>query len=192
MGTTFEYSNNGYIVVGAMLEAKLGSSWEDLIRTHLFEPLGLSTAGFGAPGRAGAIEQPVGHAKAPDGEARKPYPLGAGPTDNPVVLGPAGRVHMSLQDLLRYLGAHRDRTAFLQPQTWTILHTPPSGGDYAMGWMVRSNGAFSHNGSNTLWYAEALFDPAAGVVAAAASNDGYMKKSWSAVGHALLEAAAAA
>lgn len=192
MGATFEYSNNGYVVAGAMLEAKLGKSWEDLIRTHLFEPLQLSTAGFGAPGQKGKTDQPVGHAKDPSSEGRQAYPIGGLVTDNPVVLGPAGRVHMSLQDLLRYLSAHRDRTGFLRPETWTILHTPPFAGEYAMGWIVRSNGALSHAGSNTLWYAEVLVDAATGVVAAAACNDGHMTKSAPAVGRALLEAAAAA
>jgi len=175
-----------------MLEAKLGNSWEDLIRTHLFEPLQLSTAGFGAPGQKGKTDQPVGHAKDPSSEGRQAYPIGGLVTDNPVVLGPAGRIHMSLQDLLRYLSAHRDRAGFLRPETWTILHTPPFAGEYAMGWIVRSNGALSHAGSNTLWYAEVLVDAATGVVAAAAANDGHAPRSAPAVGRALLEAAAAA
>jgi CubicO group peptidase (beta-lactamase class C family) len=32
MTTTYEYSNNGYVVVGAVPEAKLGDSWENLMR----------------------------------------------------------------------------------------------------------------------------------------------------------------
>lgn len=192
MTTTLEYSNNGYIVVGAMLEAKLGSTWEDLIRTHLFVPLGLTSAGFGAPGRKDAVEQPVGHSKKEFDDGRRAHPVGEGPTDNPVVLGPAGRVHMSLQDLLVFLGAHRDRTDYLKPETWTVLHTPPFGGDYAMGWAASRNGVLSHSGSNTLWYAEVSVDAASGVVAAAATNDGFLAKSVPEVGRALREAVAAA
>jgi CubicO group peptidase (beta-lactamase class C family) len=191
MGKTYEYSNNGYVVAGAMLEAKLGRSWEDLIRAEVFEPLGLATAGFGAPGHQGLTDQPVGHTVEAGGESRRAYPVGAGITDNPVVIGPAGRVHMSLQDFLRYLGAHRDQPALLKPETWSLLHTPPFGGDYAMGWIVRRNGALWHNGSNTLWYAEALVDKAGSVVAAAASNDGYLTKSQPEVAQALIEAASA-
>jgi CubicO group peptidase (beta-lactamase class C family) len=154
------------------LEAKLGDRWEILIRKHLFDPLDLGTAGFGAPGHMGAIDEPVGHAKGPNDKALKPYPVGAGSNDNPVVLGPAGRVHMSLQDLLRYLGAHRDRTDYLKPETWTILHSPPFGGAYAMGWGVRSDGALMHEGSNMLWFATVLVAATTGVVAAAAGNYG--------------------
>jgi CubicO group peptidase (beta-lactamase class C family) len=191
IGQTFEYSNSGYVVVGAMLEAKFGRSWEDLIRMHLFEPLELRSAGFGAPGRRGGTDQPLGHVKEQNSEARRSRPIGADVTDNPAVLGPAGRIHMSLQDLLRYLAAHRDRAALLRPQTWTTLHTPPFGGDYAMGWVVRKNGALWHNGSNAMWYAEVLFDSAKGIAAVAACNDGDQAKSASAVGPALVEAAAA-
>ena len=192
MGATFTYANNGYVVAGAMVEAKLGKSWEDLITANLFMPLGLASAGFGAPGHAGASDEPVGHAKTMVGELRKPFPIGAGVSDNPAVIGPAGRVHMSLPDLLRYLGAHRDRTDYLRAETWTTLHTPPFGGDYAMGWAVRHDRTLWHNGSNMLWYAEVLVDANHGVVAAAAANDGYLDKSGPAVGAALFDAAAAA
>lgn len=192
MTDTFEYSNNGYVVVGAMLEAKLGKSWEELMREYVFEPLLLSTAGFGAPGRKDATNQPVGHAKEADSEALKAYPVGAGVTDNPAVLGPSGRVHMSLRDLLRYLSAHRDRTDYLQPETWTILQTPPFGGAYAMGWGVRSDGTLMHEGSNLLWYAAVLVDRATGIVAAAAANYGDLPKMMAVVGRTLAEAVAAA
>jgi CubicO group peptidase (beta-lactamase class C family) len=192
MEATYEYSNAGYVIAGAMIEARLRARWEDLIRSELFEPLGLASAGFGAPGRAGATDQPVGHARSGPGGTLQAYPPGGPITDNPVVIGPAGRVHINLADLLRYLAAHRDGSAFLKPESWRILHTPPFGGGYAMGWIVLPDGALSHGGSNTLWYAEVRVDRAAGVVAAAAANDGDLPRVTPAVGHALLEAAAAA
>ena len=45
----------------------------------------------------------------------------------------------------------------MQPATLVKLHTPPSGGDYACGWVVVQRGwaggnALMHNGSNTMWY----------------------------------------
>jgi CubicO group peptidase (beta-lactamase class C family) len=192
MTTTFEYSNSGYVIVGAMLEAELGNSWEELIQRHLFEPLGLLTAGFGAPGHKGATDQPVGHAKEPQNGAPKAYPVGSSINDNPVVIGPSGRVHMSLQDLLRFLGVHRDFTDYLKPETWTTLHTPPFGGNYALGWAVRSDGALMHDGSNTLWYASVLVDSATGIVATAAANYGDLPTMMPIVGRTLMEAAAAA
>jgi hypothetical protein len=96
-----------------------------------------------------------------------------------------------LDDVLAYLAAHRDAASFLKPESWRTLHTPPFGGEYAMGWVVRSDGERWHNGSNTLWYAEALFNKDSGVAAAAAGNEA-QPKTGAAVGQALLRAARAA
>jgi CubicO group peptidase (beta-lactamase class C family) len=189
LGATFRYSNCGYIVAAAMLEAKLDQSWESLMRMHVFEPLKLGTAGFGPPGHQGAIAQPVGHIQEDNATEQNAHPVAVGLVDIPAVFGPAGRVHMSLPDLMRYLIVHRDRSDFLRKSAWATLHTAPFGGDYAFGWFVRSNGAFWHSGSNDFWYVEALFDPAAGIASAAVTNDGRMSP---AVGRTLLEAAAAA
>lgn len=193
----FEYSNTGYVIAGAMLEAKFGAPWEALVREHVFAPLGMESAGFGAPGAMGAYDQPVGHgpgleaiAAGQDSGALTPFPPG-GIADNPAVLGPAGRVHADFSDTLKFLAAHRDRARFLSRENWNVLHTPPFGGPYAMGWMVREGGALWHNGSNTLWYAEALIDPARGVASVSAVNDGRAGSVAAPVGAALIGAAQA-
>lgn len=187
---TFAYSNAGYVVAAAVLEQRLGQPWEALIQAQVFQPLGIRSAGFGAPGRKGELSQPVGHAAGADG---KPQPYGpeAPVNDNPAVLGPAGRVHMTVADLLTFVSAHRDRHRLLKPESWDLLHTPPFGGDYAMGWVVRPDGLIWHNGSNTLWYAEAAFDRKRGRSAAAIANDGRTGTSQPAVGRALKSAFAA-
>ncbi len=196
-GEHFEYSNTGYVIAGAMLEQKLGASWETLIRQRVFDPLGMASAGFGAPGTPGAYDQPVGHgpgilavAAGNRGSEVAPYPPGGAITDNVAALGPAGRVHTSFTDLFKFLDAHRDRTSFLRRETWDTLHTPPFGGPYAMGLAQRS-GALWHNGSNTLWYAEVLIDPARGISAIAATNDGRPEIMGRPVGAALVGAAQA-
>lgn len=165
------YSNNGYIIAGAMLEQLSGKSWESLIQAEVFAPLGIERAGFGAPGHKGALDQPLGHAV--QGQSRRPVPPGANETnDNPVALGPAGRVHMPVADMLIWLKAHRDRPeSFLKAESWAALHTPHFGDNYALGWVVRPDGALWHNGSNTLWYGEVLVDAKSGVVCAACAND---------------------
>ena len=194
IGDAFVYSNSGFVIAGAMLETLLGAPWETLIRRHVFAPLGLGSAGFGPPGTPGLLDAPVGHSMGLLGtigltERRTAHPPGPDRADNPAVLGPAGRMHMTLPDLLVFLAAHRDRTGFLTPQSWDRLHTPPFGGGYALGLIVRGDGALWHNGSNTLWYAEALIDPVGGVVAAAAANDGVLSRASSAVAQALASAA---
>ncbi len=187
---SFEYSNTGYVVAGAMLEAKLGAPWESIIQERVFNPLGMSSAGQGAPGAPGAYDQPAGHAEV--AAALAAFPPGGPMTDNPAALGPAGRVHAAFDDVLKYLAAHRDAASpFLRRESWELLHTPPFGGPYAMGWMRRGDGSLWHNGSNTLWYAEVMFDSGRGVAAAAAANDGRAGEMGRPVGAALLGAAQA-
>ncbi len=165
-GAKMVYSNNGYIVAGLMAEQATGKSWEALMREQLFAPLGITSAGFGPPGSAALNDQPEGHTAAADGK-RTAIRL-----DNPAALGPAGLVHMSLADLLRYLETHRTRpAAFLRLESWNKLHTPPFTNKYALGWFAADEGRLWHNGSNGAWYAEIAVDRAAGVVAAFAAND---------------------
>jgi len=194
---TFTYSNTGYIIAGAMLEAKMGAPWEALIQRHVFDPLGMTSAGQGAPGTVGAFDQPAGHAPGPttanNGVITVPliaHPPGHEITDNPAALGPAGRVHANFEDVFKYLAAHRDRTSFLSAESWRTLHTAPYGGPYAMGWQVDGDRLW-HNGSNTLWYAEVMVDRARGIVAAAAVNDGRAGDVRPMVGNALIGAAQA-
>jgi CubicO group peptidase (beta-lactamase class C family) len=188
--STFMYSNTGYVIAGAMLETKIGAPWETLIQEHVFNPLGMTSAGQGAPGTPGAYDQPVGHAPNAAG-ALEAYPPGGPITDNPAALGPAGRVHANFEDVFKYLRAHCDlRSDFLNRESWRMLHTPPYGGPYAMG-LSRQGNALWHNGSNTLWYAEVMFDAARGIVAAAAANDGRVADVRAPIGTALIGAAQA-
>lgn len=186
---TFVYANNGYVIAAAMLEARLEAPWEDLIRTRLFEPLGMASAGFGAPGHPGALDQPVGHAAGAGGLV--PFPPGSPVTDNVAALGPAGRVHASLGDLLKFAAAHRDETALLSRASWEALRTPPFGGEYALG-LLRRGESLWHNGHNSLWYAEMIVDRGRGIAAAAATNDGRVDVAAAPVGEALIGAAAGA
>jgi CubicO group peptidase (beta-lactamase class C family) len=179
-GSAFAYANAGYIIAGAMCEVVTGKPWEVLIQKLLFDPLGLASAMIGPPD---AGTQPMGHQIGADGKRT------ATSGDNPAVLGPAGRVSMNIADLLRYLAAHRDQSVqLLSPQAWAMLHTAPFGGAYALGWEKRGN-AFFHGGSNTVWLAEAAFEPKLGLVTAFVSNDTAAMRTNSAVLKAAAEAA---
>ncbi|MBL4626579.1 MAG: beta-lactamase family protein [Roseicyclus sp.] len=163
----FLYSNAGYVVAGAMLEAVGGAPWEQLIVAEVFAPLGMDGAGFGPP--QGAVIE--GHATRLFGGLRS---AGQGvDADNIPAVGPAGRVHLSAQDMLRYLQAHllQDED-YLSAELWAILHAPVGEEGYAMGWGVGEDGSLVHSGSNTLWYAVGYVDPAAGEAVFVAVNTG--------------------
>jgi CubicO group peptidase (beta-lactamase class C family) len=161
----FSYSNVGYVVAGAMLEARAGAAWETLLATRVFAPLGMSHSGFGAPGRQGQEDQPLGHWSTPRGFV----PVQPGPNaDGWEAVGPAGRVHASLEDFARYLQSHlageMGTPGLLSVDSYRTLHTTVAAG-YGLGWATHDRlslldaGGFSHNGSNLRWFALTWFSP---------------------------------
>ena len=44
-GEKFAYSNVGYTIAGTMAEKATGTTWEDLVKREVFEPLKLTGAG---------------------------------------------------------------------------------------------------------------------------------------------------
>jgi D-alanyl-D-alanine carboxypeptidase len=162
-GSEFKYSNLGYVIAGAMIEQVTGTSWEEALGKQIFQPLGMRTAGFGGPGNAGRVDQPWGHTK-----ARKPVKDHGPAADNPPVLGPAGRVHCTLQEWSLFIADQlrglQGEPALLQPATYQALARPPFGGEYALGWGVvdREWGGgrvLNHCGCNTMYYANAWVAP---------------------------------
>lgn len=167
-GTVYLYSNAGYAIAGAMAEVVTGQPWETLIQERLFQPLGITTAGFGAPGTRDALDQPLGHTA-----AGQPVPVGP-QADNPPAIGPAGTVHMALPDWARFIALHlrgdpanpQRQVRLLKPESFAGLHEPAAGpGEkYAAGWLVVERGwakgpgagdrglALNHAGSNTMWF----------------------------------------
>lgn len=169
----FLYSNAGYVIAGAMLEQATGESWEILMRREVFLPLGLASAGFGAPGDEVIVDEPRGHRSGLFGGLS---PKTGAEADNPPVLGPAGTVHLSLQDTATYLAAHLagargEGSGYLSTESWLHLHTPPFGGDYALGWGLQG-GELLHAGSNTMWLVQWVMDPHDNEAIAIAFNDG--------------------
>jgi len=175
-GTRMVYANAGYVIAGVVAEAKAEQSWEAAMRALVFAPLGITTAGFGAPGEGAPNTQPWGHGGS--GE-RRPVPPGAA-ADNPAAMGPAGTVHMSMRDWARFIALHAGgdggSPALLDAQWLARLHDQGDG-DYACGWVVTERGwapgeVITHSGSNTLWYATVWAAPQRRVAMFAVCNQG--------------------
>jgi CubicO group peptidase (beta-lactamase class C family) len=180
-GEKYDYSNVGYTIAAAMAEKKTGATWEDLVKREVFEPLGLTSAGFGPPKSPDeTLPQPRGHL---------PYLGGkfavSDDRDNSPIMGPAGSVHMSLSDLSTYvtehLRGHLGNGKLLSAETYQRLHAPQLN-HYACGWIRKEPSkdipytVYWHNGSNTLWYALVAFIPEKNMVVAVTSNDGDIEK----------------
>jgi CubicO group peptidase (beta-lactamase class C family) len=177
-GTKHIYSNQGYAIAGVMLEKAAGKTWEELMRTTLFEPLGMKSAGFGAPATPGKVDQPWGHTK---GRLTGIEPVSPGPrADNPPAIGPAGTVHCSLPDLARFVVFHlageQGASDLLPPASFKKLHAS-AGDDYALGWIVLERNwaggrALMHNGSNTMFYVVVWMAPERNCAVIVATNVG--------------------
>lgn len=158
------YSNLGYMIAGHMAEQATGKSWEQLFQESLFVPLQLTSAGFGAPGAPNRVDQPWGHHLTKgesDDAAWLPNQL-----DNAPALGPAGTVHLSLADWLRFseLFHKGSNQEFVSTDSLELISRPASRNGYSLGWiMVRRSWAggyaMTHSGSNTSWMATIWIAP---------------------------------
>ena len=177
-GTKYIYSNAGYSIAGVIAEQTMKTPWENLMRTMLFEPLGMATAGFGAMGTPGKIDQPWQHRMNDEKlSAVEPGRF----SDNPPVLGPGGTVHCSIRDWAKFITAHlkgpKGEGGLLKSETFALLHTAGFGGDYASGWVVTKRDwaggkAFMHTGSNTMSFAVVWMAPKRDFAVLVASNQG--------------------
>ncbi|MFY9984605.1 MAG: serine hydrolase domain-containing protein [Chthoniobacterales bacterium] len=167
-GSKFSYSNLGYTLAGVILERLSGKTWEELVEEKIFEPMGLTTAGFGPQASLGKVDSTLGHFIV-DGKAKA---MLAGPNgDNPLILGPAGTIHMSVLDFAKWAawqaGEGKRPPALVSPEILKKIHTPvidtgvredappgtPKTGKYALGWgQVLESWAtqpcLTHTGSN--------------------------------------------
>jgi len=160
---TFAYSNLDYIVAGAIAEAHTGLAWEELMEREVFAPLGIRHAGFGPPGTPGRVDEPHGHELS--GGALVPIDPADPDADNPPALGPAGTLHITLGDWMRFAQEHlagmHGRGTLLSPATYRRVHTPVAG--YALGWgsLMGPRGeplVVAHTGSNGNWLADIRID----------------------------------
>ena len=165
----FLYSNLAYMIAGAMAEKLTGKSWETLMKERLFTPLGMATAGFGAPGTPDTVEQPWGHRRDENGVwAPRQF-------DNASALGPAGTVHLSIEDWAKFIALWfpDNPPVILDRSTLNELITPDSG-TYAAGWDVsrgrRGRKVLNHNGSNNYWFTHLNIYPNKGWAYVAATN----------------------
>ncbi len=158
----FHYSNYGYVVAACMAEHITGLSWEVLMKERLFEPLGMSTAGFGDPVKNKSIDQPWGHKRSWIGNNWKPSRDYYGE-----VISPAGRVHCSVEDWAKFIVLQLSgENTILDRKILNKLIEP--NGVYAGGWVVfpeteqpwAKGIVLVHGGSNEIWYAAVMVAPA--------------------------------
>ena len=175
-GSKFLYSNQDYVLAGAIVEHIMGKPWEQVIQEEIFNPLGMTSAGFGGTGTPGQIDQPWPHRS--NGQ---PMPRNGPGVDNPPLIGPAGRVHCSIQDWAKFIADQlrglRGEKALAKASTYEALATPPGETGYGFGWIVLKRDwaggkALNHAGSNTMNFCVAWVAPERDFAVLVCTNQG--------------------
>ncbi len=138
-GTTFEYSNSNYDILGLLIETVTGQSYGDYIQTNIFSPLEMSRSftsleSARAAGMSSAFYPFFGRQTSFDDWL--PYTRAVQPS--------AGLIG-SAEDMAHFVLAQLQNgryhtTQLLSPTGMAALHTPDPatgpGAQYAMGWAV--------------------------------------------------------
>jgi CubicO group peptidase (beta-lactamase class C family) len=125
-GTKFAYSNSGYFLLGAILEAVSGKAYEQLLEQRIFGPLGMKDSGYThseaiIPNRAAGYERtPAGLRNARHYDMSIPFSAGA--------------LYSTAHDL--YLWDRALYTEKLAPAKLRDLLFTPNLDDYGYGWGI--------------------------------------------------------
>ena len=103
-GAAFSYSNAGFRLLGRMIEAITGESYEDAVAARVLEPLGMSESFF-LPWEVFSRPHAVGHELDEDGHVSVSHLWGLGRSALP-----EGGLVSSVVDQLRYMRFHLDGT----------------------------------------------------------------------------------
>ncbi|GAB4317548.1 MAG: hypothetical protein Kow0074_06200 [Candidatus Zixiibacteriota bacterium] len=113
-GEKREYSNAGYMVLGAIIAEASGMPYEDYVKEHIFKPAGMTGAGFFAHDEP-VPNVAVGYTRmGPDGELRNNLFM------LPIKGNSAGSAQASAEDLLKFDNALREHV--LLPPAWTAWY----------------------------------------------------------------------
>ena len=168
-GDKWLYNNSGYVLLGAVLEKASGQSYEELLRSRIFAPLGMQRTGYGhtapiLPGRvAGYQRRQAGWENAPFLSMTQPYAAGA--------------LVSTVDDLARW-NAALDGAKLLPPPLlaramtgYALPDGKPTG--YGYGWGVgdwRGHHFVEHGGGIDGFQSYVLREPRAGLFVAVLSN----------------------
>lgn len=159
------YSNTGLLIAAACAERATGRTFESLILSEIFTPLGMASISFDQFGGPG---EPVGHV---DGRiADRPQDA------NPRMFAPAGAMRFSMRDWAKFCLDHmkgeHGRGRVLTAESYRLLHAAQGasvdGAGWALGWgaaphpMDLAGPGLTHSGSDGNWYALVCLFPRTG------------------------------
>jgi CubicO group peptidase (beta-lactamase class C family) len=174
-GARFEYSNSGYIVLGAIIEKVAGQSYYDYVREHIYKPAGMrQTDAYQITDNTPNLARGYTNLGPDDNPASGPRRENTASLPNRG--GPAGGGYSTVEDLLRFataLGNHQ----LLSAKSTELLTTGKvemgPGGKYGYGFGEHQmNGCriFGHNGGAPGIGSDLSIFPGPGYVAVVMTN----------------------
>jgi CubicO group peptidase (beta-lactamase class C family) len=151
-GSSFEYSNLNYSLLGAIIEEVSGTSFEEYIEQRIFVPLGMTHTTM-VPGEADEMDRAEGHQLLFGHVITRNIPI-----YRSVI--PAGWVMSTAEDMGKWLivqlnGGSIDGRQVIPPEIIEELHTPGISYEqdgqeigYGMGWLVGQ----SDSGLSLVWH----------------------------------------
>jgi CubicO group peptidase (beta-lactamase class C family) len=172
-GAKFSYSNDDYILLGAVVQRVSGESYADYLRRHILDPAGMTHTGY-------AVYLP---ARVP-GMAHGYQAAGSNLTDisdQPQVANPSGGAYSTTGDLLKFATAVLDHKLLTPAMTATLLtprvNSPQPGGPavdkYTYGFAYQQiNGVtfVGHNGGTPGYSGQLDMYPRTGSVVVVLTN----------------------
>ena len=162
-GAAFHYADQNYQMLGLLIEATSGASYEEALRRRIFDPLGMASAGL-------LDNETVIEGRA-DGYARRGEGYVNAPPMDPAIEFSSGGVVATIGDLATFVAAVGARR-LLSDESWDAMWSRPPGVEdtpYGFGFGLTPYAGFrrvGHNGA-AVGYASAFSwfpDLGAGVV----------------------------
>lgn len=107
--STFQYNNLMFMTAGLLAGQIAGTSWEQLVRHRLFEPLGMLRSGFSINDSQKSDDFALTYSSAKNKIARIPF-------RNIDEVGPAGSINSSVEEMIRYVQLHIDKGRYGEAQ----------------------------------------------------------------------------
>lgn len=169
-GSRWQYSNYGFILLGAIIEKVSGQSYYDYVREHIFKPAGM-TLTDSLPEDQAVAGRSVGYMRSEDGKTQVPN------TDTLPYRGTsAGGGYSTVEDLLRFANA-LETHKLLDARHVELLTTgkvdTPNGSKYAYGFDDEGDATmhcFGHGGGAPGMNGDLKICPQSGYVIAVLAN----------------------
>jgi CubicO group peptidase (beta-lactamase class C family) len=175
-GSTFRYSNDGYIVLGAIIERVTGSSYPGYVRRHILEPAGMTHTTLTPYTPASIRGMAHGYTlRGTSGTAPRDI------SDQLHIANPSGGAAATVDDLLRFSQALLDHRLLSPAMTATVLAprvkthqpggTPDNAYTYGFGYHAINGVTFvGHNGGTAGYQGQLDIYPKAGYVVVILTN----------------------